>query len=94
MVKLVANRIISYPGTQLYIFDINHFYLQTHLPHLEYARIKLSDIPEEFTQEYNLLEYVHDGWIYLEIRGGIYGLPQAGMLTNKLLETCLNAAGY
>ena len=27
-----------------------------------------------------------DGYLYLEIRKGMYGLPQAGILTQKLLE--------
>ena len=57
-------------------------------------RIKLSNIPEEFTLEYNLLSYARDGWVYFEIRFGVYGLPKSGMLSNKLLETRLNEAGY
>jgi len=30
----------------------------------------------------------------LEIRKAIYGLPQAGVLANKLLKACLAPAGY
>ena len=74
-------------------FDICNFYLQTPLDRPEYARIKLSDIPEDFTLEYNLLSYARYGWVYFEIRRGVYGLPQSGMLSNKLLETRLNGAG-
>ena len=45
-------------------------------------------------QEYNLLAYTRDGWVYFEIRRGVYGLPQSSMLSNKLLDQHLNKAGY
>ena len=34
------------------------------------------------------------GWVYIEIQKGMYGLPQAGFLANKLLEKCLSKHGY
>ena len=34
------------------------------------------------------------GYVYLEIRKGVYGLPQEGILAQKLLEKRLNAKGY
>ena len=81
------------PGAKITTFDIFNFYLQTPLDRPEYVRIKLSDIPEEFALEYNLLSYARDGWVYFEIRRGVYGLTQSGMLSNKLLEARLNKAG-
>ena len=63
-----------------------NFYIYTDLPCLEYSCIKLSNIPEEFFQEYKLLDYIHEGWIYFEIHKGVYGLPQSDMLANKLLK--------
>ena len=92
--KLVFNSILLRPGAEFTTFDICDFYLQTPLDRPEYACIKLSDIPEEFALEYNLLSYSRDGWVYFEIRRGVYGLPQSGMLSNKLLEERLNKAGY
>ena len=65
--KLVFNSVLSRPGAKFTTFDICNFYLQTPLDRPEYARIKLSDIPEEFILEYNLLSYARDGWIYFEI---------------------------
>ena len=44
----------------------------------EYVRIKLSDIPQEFIKEYDLIQVVQNGWIYFEILRGCYGLPQLG----------------
>jgi hypothetical protein len=44
---------------------------------------------------YNLRDIVDpDKWVYIEIRKGMYGLPQAGILVNKLLEQRLSARGY
>ena len=35
-----------------------------------------------------------DGWIYMEIIRGMYGLPQAGILAKNLLAECLSNHGY
>jgi hypothetical protein len=35
-----------------------------------------------------------DGWVYLEICKGMYGLKQAGILANKLLQKRLKPFGY
>ena len=35
-----------------------------------------------------------DGYVYVEIQKGMYGLPQAGILAQELLEKRLNAHGY
>jgi hypothetical protein len=37
---------------------------------------------------------VLDGYVYMEIRKGMYGLPQAGVLANKLLKERLARHGY
>ena len=41
----------------------------------EYVKIKLSDTPQEFIDEYNLLEYEYNGWVLFEVTKGCYGLP-------------------
>ena len=60
----------------------------------EYAGIKLSVIPQEIIDEYNLLDYEHNGWIYFEIIRGFYELPQSGRMANDLLCKRLNTEGY
>ena len=58
-------------------------------------KIPLSHIPDEIITEYSLRNKVHrDGSIYIEIQKGMYGLPQAGMLANKLLKRRLAEHGY
>ena len=58
-------------------------------------KIPIAQIPEEIIAEYNLKNKVHsDGAVYIEIKKGMYGLPQAGMLANKLLKHRLAMHGY
>ena len=50
-------------------------------------KIQLAQIPDEIITEYNLKNKAHsNGMVYIEIQKGMYGLPQAGMLANKLLK--------
>ena len=63
-----------------------NFCIMTPLKRPEYAKIKLSDIPEEVIKEYNL----H----YIKVSRGMCGLPQARSLGHDLLEQRLNKEGY
>jgi hypothetical protein len=55
----------------------------------------LSDFPEDVIEHYNLKEKTNkDGMVFVEIRKGMYGLPQAGLLAQELLEQRLNKHGY
>ena len=61
----------------------------------EYIRIRLSDLPNGISNEYNLEDKATPkGFIYLKVTKGMYGLPQAGLLTNELLKKRLNKHGY
>jgi hypothetical protein len=75
--------------------DISNIYLMTPLHCAKLIRIKLSDIPNEVINEYKLREKAtKSGNIYIRAKHGMYGLPQAGLLANKLLKKCLNKHGY
>ena len=74
--------------------DIKNFYLGTPLDRYEYMKMPLTIFPEHTIQQYNMREHAKNGFIYLEIRKAIYGLPQAGVLANKLLKARLAPAGY
>jgi hypothetical protein len=76
------------------MMDINNYYLGTPLPHFEYILMLLSRFPEEIIQKYNLNALAIDGWVYIEIRKGMYGLKQAGLLAHQLLQTRLAPFGY
>ena len=94
-VKILINSVVSTPGAKFMSIDIKNFYLNTQMPQYEYMRLKLSDLPDDFICHYNLKYIVtKDGYIYTEIRRGMYGLPAAGILSQQLLEKRLNKKGY
>ncbi len=85
--KLLINLTISTPGAIFLGNDLVNFYLNTPLPNYEYMHLCLDIIPEEIILAYNQQDIANpNGWVYIEIRKGMYGLPQAGILANKLLE--------
>ena len=95
LIKIMLNSVLSTPGAKFMGIDISNFYLNTPLPRYEYLKLKLTDIPQEVIDEYKLMEKVTpDGYVYVEIRKGMYGLPQAGLIAQELLEKRLNEAGY
>ena len=49
----------------------------------EYVRIKFKDIPQGFVDEYNLIEYVHNGWVYFEI---VKGHPEQCLSLTPLIN--------
>jgi len=61
----------------------------------EYLGLKLDQIPADIIKEYALEAKVRrDGYVYIEARKGMYGLPQAGLLAHQLLEKRLEKHGY
>jgi hypothetical protein len=54
----------------------------------------LSRFPEEIVEKYNLKALAVEGWVHIEIRKGMYGLKQAGLLANQLLQNCMAPFGY
>jgi hypothetical protein len=65
------------------------------MPNPEYMSLHLDIIPAKIILHCNLCNIVTpDGWVYIEIRKGMYGLPQAGILANQLVEKRLAAKGY
>jgi hypothetical protein len=76
------------------MMDIKNYYLGTPLPRFEYMKMLLLRFLKEIIQKYNLNALAIDGWVYTEIRKGMYGLKQAGLLANQLLQTHLAPFGY
>ena len=75
--------------------DISNFYLNRPMKRYKYMRIKLTDIPEDVQAHYNLKDKAtKDGFVYVKIRRGMYGLPQGGLIAQELLEKRLNKRGF
>jgi hypothetical protein len=92
--KILINSTLSTKDAAIMMMDINNYYLGTPLPRFEYMKMLLSRFPEEIIEKYNLNDLAVDGWVNIEIRKGVYGLKQAGLLANQLLQTLLAPFGY
>jgi hypothetical protein len=92
--KILINSVISTPSAKFIVIDINNFYLNTLLGRFEYMVINVASLPQETIEKYNLNELAQDGKVYIEIQKGMYGLPQAGILANQLLQRNLAKDGY
>ena len=94
LVKLIIKSILSRQNAQFSAFDIKNVYLDTPMEKPEYVRVKLEDIPQEFIEEYHLLDNERHWWVYFEIVRGCYELPQSDKLDNNLIRTILEDAHY
>jgi hypothetical protein len=56
--------------------------------------INLESLPQETIEKYDLIELSQEGKVYIKIQKGMYGLPQAGILANELLQRNLAKDGY
>jgi len=93
-VNMLMNDIISTDDARAMTLDIKNFYLNTPLPEFEYVRIPISTLPSDIINHYQLHDLVDNGFVMAEIRKGIYGLPQSGILAKQLLVTRLEKGGY
>ena len=84
--KLLFNSVISTPESHFITPDLKHFYLKTSLPQPRYMKMKIDILPNEIIEKYNLRDIVHNKYVYLKINMGMYGLPESGILSNKLLK--------
>jgi hypothetical protein len=86
-IKLLLNIIISTPNATFMTMDIKDFYLNTPMARYEYMQLRIADMPEDVIAHYKLTDIAtHDGYIYCKIQKGMYGLPQAGIIAQQLLE--------
>ena len=92
--KMLLNSVLSTKGAKFMTIDIKNFYLGTPMAIFEYMKVKLDTIPQEIIDKYDLKDKESNGYIYMEIRKGMYGLKQAGVLANQHLEKKLEQDGY
>ncbi len=57
-------------------------------------KMPLSFFPPWIVTQYNLLNKIVGSYIYLQLRKAVWGLLQAGILANKLLQKCLAPHKY
>jgi hypothetical protein len=92
--KFLINSTLSTTDAAMMMMGIKNYYFGNPFHRYEYMRMLLSIFPEEIVNKYNLTALAVDGWVYIEIRKGMYGLKQAGLLANQLLQKRLSPFGY
>jgi hypothetical protein len=92
--KNLINSTLSTTDAAMMMMDIKNYYRGTPLPRYEYMCMLLSRFLEEIVNKYNITLLAVDGWVYIEIRKGRYGLKQVGLLANQLLQKRLSPFGY
>jgi hypothetical protein len=92
--EAILNSVCSTKAALYMNMDIKNYYLGTPLEIYEYVRIPVSMVPGIIMDEYNLHALIHNGHLYVEVRKGMYGFPQSGLLANVLLSKRLAKHGY
>jgi hypothetical protein len=92
--KFLINSTLSTNETKIMMMDKKNYYLGTPLTTYEYMILPLTILPLDIIEKYDLKCLAVNGWVYLEIRKGVYGLKQAGLLANQLLQKRLKDFGY
>ena len=92
--KILWNSVVSTPNARYVTADLKLFYLTAPMDRYEYMRMPIKIIPQHIIDQYQLQDKVKNGYVYMEIRRAMYGLPQAGKLANKLLTERLAKHGY
>ena len=92
-IKTLLNATVS-EGADWMTMDIKDFYLGTPLPHPEYMRIHIDQMPQKSREKYISSGMLKNDYLLFEINKGIYGLAQAGLLAQERLFQILAQNGY
>ena len=92
-IRLLLNAAVS-ESSNLMTLDIKDFYLGTPLPESQYMRIHLKHIPRDTQIKYGLDKLVINNYVIMRIDRSIYGLKEAGKLSQDQLISHLAKHGY
>jgi hypothetical protein len=95
--KLILNSTISDAknGARFLSCDLKDHFLASPMERPEYMKIPIRNIPDDIIEMYKLQEKVSsDGYVYIKIKKGMYGLKQAALLAFDYLVKCLEPHGY
>lgn len=94
IIKLHWKSVISTPGAKYMTFDVKDFKLNMPMDHNKYIRIPIYMIPPKFMDKYNLHDKIYNGYVYAEVRKGMYILLQAGCIAHNHLVMHLKPYMY
>ena len=61
-IKLLLNSVVSNPKARFITADTKNFYLNIEMERPGYTNIQTNLIPQEIIEEYNVMEYVVNGF--------------------------------
>jgi hypothetical protein len=93
-VKCHINDVLSTPDAKNMTANLSNFHLETPTDDNKYMRIPVWVVPDTFMQEYNLEKLIVNGFLYVEIRKGMYSLPKSGRIANDRLTKFLTPHIY
>ena len=89
--KMIINSTISDSKRSA---DLKDHFLASPMNRPEYMKIPYKYFPDDIIQKYNLQNKVSNGYIYIKIKKGMYGLKQAALLAYNKLVQHLAPHGY
>ena len=95
--KILLNSVISDArkyGARFLSMDLKDMFLHTPMKTAEYMKVHLKYFPDDIIQKYSLNELAHNGYVYIKIKKGMYGLKQASVLAYQNLTKLLTDGGY
>ena len=87
--KILLNSTISdtHKGARFMCMDSKDFFLATPMPRpeSEFMKVPYKYFPQDIKINYRLQELIHNDYIYVKIKKGMYGLKQAAVLAYENL---------
>ena len=84
--KILFNCVVSTRNAKFMTMDISNFYLMNPLKRPVYICISIKDIRDEIINKYKLKDIAYNnGSVHIQANSDMYGLPQVGLLSNKLI---------
>jgi hypothetical protein len=93
VLKLLGNSVLA-DNARWMTADITDFYLNHPLPRPEYYRLPVKYLSDELIAELGYAPYIKDGHILMEVNKTMYGLPQAGIISQQHLVAHLADHAY
>ena len=95
--KLLIDSTISdaHKGVLFMSMDLKDYFLASPMKRPEYMKMHLSQFPPDIIAQYNLQLLANaDGFVFIKIKKGMYGLKQAAILAYNKLVIALAPHGY
>ena len=96
-IKIMINSVISHAhkGARFMSLDLKDFFLATPMLRPEYMKVPIKYFPQDIIEKYSLDKKVDaNGFVYVQINKGMYGLKQAAVLAYQHLIDNLQKDGY